>query len=32
LAVAESVAEAKGGVKPGESAVIERIAEALGPA
>jgi hypothetical protein len=32
LAVAESVAEAKGGVKPGESAAIERITEALGPA
>ena len=32
LAVAESVADAKGGVKPGESGAIEKIREALGPA
>lgn len=32
LAVTESVAEAKGGVKPGESAAIEKIREALGAA
>ena len=32
LGVAETVAEAKGGVKPGETAAIEKITEALGPA
>ena len=32
LDVAESVADAKGGVKPGETDAIEKIKEALGPA
>ena len=32
LDVAESVAEAKGGVKPGETSAIDKIKEALGPA
>jgi tellurite resistance protein len=32
LDVAESVADAKGGVKPGETNAIEKIKEALGPA
>ena len=30
--VAESVADAKGGVKPGETGAIDKIKEALGPA
>jgi tellurite resistance protein len=30
LAVAETVAEAKGGVKPGETAALDKIREALG--
>ena len=32
LEVAESVAEAKGGVKPGETGAIDKIKDALGPA
>ena len=32
LDTAEAVAEAKGGVKPGETAALEAIKEALGPA
>ena len=32
LDAAEAVAEAKGGVKPGETAALEAIKEALGPA
>ena len=32
LDVAEAVAEAKGGVKPGETAAIEKVRDALGPA
>lgn len=32
LDAAEAVAEAKGGVKPGETAALEAIEEALGPA
>jgi hypothetical protein len=32
LDVADSVANAKGGVKPGETGAIEKIKEALGPA
>jgi tellurite resistance protein len=32
LDVAESVADAKGGVKPGETGAIDKIKEALGPA
>jgi hypothetical protein len=32
LGVAEAVAEAKGGVKPGETAAIEKVRDALGPA
>jgi tellurite resistance protein len=32
LDVAESVADAKGGVKPGETDAIDKIKEALGPA
>jgi hypothetical protein len=31
LDVAESVADAKGGVKPGETAAIDKIRDALGP-
>jgi hypothetical protein len=31
LNVAESVADAKGGVKPGETAAIDKIRDALGP-
>jgi hypothetical protein len=32
LEVAESVADAKGGVKPGETGAIDKIKDALGPA
>jgi hypothetical protein len=32
LGVAEAVAEAKGGVKPGETSAIEKVRDALGPA
>ena len=32
LEVAEAVADAKGGVKPGETGAIDKITEALGPA
>ena len=32
FAVAESVADAKGGVKPGETGAIDKIKDALGPA
>jgi hypothetical protein len=32
LDVAEAVADAKGGVKPGETGAIDKITEALGPA
>ena len=32
LGVAEAVAEAKGGVKPGETAALEKIGDALGAA